>query len=392
MTAKEIAEAFDGKSSWTEHLQKHYQYYRGGVANYVTYVRQCNMKKQALLKKKKEHTPLPTIAQSATVENDLPDKIQQYLKRNQKASIEQLSDAFDVSVSKVRDAIKLAKDNGSVISIDRDMVLFGEPEKRAPHKLDVKGMSVNTYRFGAIGDNHLCSKYERLDVLNALYDYFEQEGITTVYNTGNYIDGEARFNKHDIHTHGMFGQIDYFLKNYPQREGIKTYYIAGDDHEGWYTQREGVDIGSLTEMMARKQGREDLVYLGYMEQDVILPAKNKKGKTVIRVLHPGGGSSYAVSYTTQKIIESYQGGEKPDVLLIGHYHKAEYLFNRGVHSVQTGCTMDQSPFMRKKRLAAHLGGWIIEFSTDDNGAITRFKQEFIPFYDNNYYKQWQHKK
>jgi hypothetical protein len=78
--------------------------------------------------------------------------------------------------------------------------------------------------------------------------------------------------------------------------------------------------------------------------------------------------------------------------LVGHYHKAEYNFCRGVHAVQTGCLQDQTPFMRKKKLAAHLGGWIIEFSTDDQGAITRFKQEFIPFYDNGYYKEkWSYK-
>jgi len=126
-----------------------------------------------------------------------------------------------------------------------------------------------------------------------------------------------------------------------------------------------------------------------MEADIVIPSKN--GKTTLRLVHPGGGSSYAISYTEQKIVESYSGGEKPDILLVGHYHKAEYSYVRGVHIVQTGTTEDQSPFMRKKRLAAHLGGWIIEFSVDINGAITRFKQEFIPFYDNAYYKKWAYK-
>jgi hypothetical protein len=34
---------------------------------------------------------------------------------------------------------------------------------------------------------------------------------------------------------------------------------------------------------------------------------------------------------------SFQGGEKPSVLLIGHYHKFEYCYPREVHVVQTGC-------------------------------------------------------
>ncbi|MFK5283596.1 hypothetical protein ACI3PL_28885, partial [Lacticaseibacillus paracasei] len=80
-------------------------------------------------------------------------------------------------------------------------------------------MATGFYKIGFCGDSHLCSKYERMDILNALYDYYEEQGITTVYNTGNWIDGEARFNKHDINTHGLDNQIDYFIKNYPKRNG-----------------------------------------------------------------------------------------------------------------------------------------------------------------------------
>lgn len=327
---------------------------------------------------------------SSAPKKSIKDDVSALIKKGKHESIEAISDALDVGVSKVREAIKELTDVGHNFTTNGDRVFFSNViPKSEPTKLDVKKMSTGFYRFGAVGDNHMGSKYERADVLEALYDLFESEGIKVVYNTGNWIDGEARFNKHDLNVHGMDNQIRHFVQNYPQRKGITTYFIAGDDHEGWYTQREGVDIGRYAEFIAREEGRKDLVYLGYMEADVHIKAKN--GETVVRVLHPGGGSSYATSYSIQKIVESYQGGEKPHVLLAGHYHKADYLYYRGVHCVQTGTTQDQSPFMRKKKLAAHLGGWIIEFHNDDNGAITRFKQEFIPFYDNSYYKKWSYK-
>src|ERR1700744_3704766 len=41
----------------------------------------------------------------------------------------------------------------------------------------------NTFVFGACGDNHLGSKYARLDVLNSLYDIYEKEGVDRVFNT-----------------------------------------------------------------------------------------------------------------------------------------------------------------------------------------------------------------
>ncbi len=325
---------------------------------------------------------------------NLKNGIKEILKKGATVkSIYDLADHFDTAPKKITGAIEELISEGYTLKLDNADVIFSKIIPKAPAKvLDVSKLSTGFYKFGVTSDNHLCSRYERLDVLHALYDVFEREGVKTVFNAGNWIDGEARFNKHDLIEggHGLDNQLKYFLKHYPQREGIETRLITGDDHEGWYTQREGVDVGAYMQMKAREAGRNDLFNLGHMEADIILKAP--KGQTVLRVLHPGGGSSYAVSYTSQKIVESYTGGEKPNILLVGHYHKAEYLFNRGVHIVQTGTTMDQSPFMRKKRLAAHLGGWVIEFAVDDYGAVTRFKTEWFPFYDTEYYNsRWGYK-
>jgi hypothetical protein len=119
-----------------------------------------------------------------------------------------------------------------------------------------------------------------------------------------------------------------------------------------------------------------------MEHDIVF--RGRKQKSVMRLIHAGGGSSYATSYAPQKIVESYQGGEKPNVLLVGHYHKAEYGYPREVHTLQVGCTCDQTPFMRKKKLQAHVGGWTVEMTVNEDGLITRFKAEWMPFYDLGY--------
>jgi hypothetical protein len=236
-----------------------------------------------------------------------------------------------------------------------------------------------TYVFGVTTDNHLCSKYQRMDVLNDLYDQFAAAGVDRVYNCGNWIDGEARFNKFDIFVHGMGPQVKYFVDNYPQREGIKTYFIAGDDHEGWYCQREGIDIGRYTESEAHAAGREDLVYIGYMEAFVDLLAHDTQNRAKMLVCHPGGGSSYALSYTSQKSVEAYDDGEKPDIALFGHYHKLEYCYVRGVHAIQCGTTEDQTPFMRKRKLAAHVGGVIVKVTQNPDGTIKKVQVEFATY-------------
>lgn len=243
-----------------------------------------------------------------------------------------------------------------------------------------------THEIGFVTDNHLCNKHSRVDVLNAAYDHFERSGITRVFNAGNWIDGEARFNKTELITSpGMDRQLDYLINVYPQRKGIVTHYIAGDDHEGWYQQREGVEVGKYLELRAKEQGRHDLKYLGYAEADIRL--KFGAGDAVMRVVHPGGGSAYAISYTDQKRAESYHGGEKPHVELVGHYHKWNHGYPREIHTVQGGCTCDQTMFMRKKRLQAHVGFAVVKIKQRQDGAIERFAAEWFPFYDRGFYEQ-----
>jgi biotin operon repressor len=250
----------------------------------------------------------------------------------------------------------------------------------------------NTFVMGVTSDNHLGSKYTRLDVLNSLYDRFAEEGVDRVFNAGNWIDGEARFNKFDLEVHGMESQVRYLAKHYPRRPGLHTFAVAGDDHEGWYAQREGVNIGKYAERVMRENGREDWHDLGYMEAHVRLKNANSGKEAVLAVVHPGGGSAYAYSYTVQKIVESLDGGEKPAAAFYGHYHKLWSGNIRNVWVVQTGCTEDQTPFMRKKRLEAHVGGGIIKFRQDPKtGALVEMSANLLRYFNRGYYNdRWSH--
>ncbi len=240
------------------------------------------------------------------------------------------------------------------------------------------------HKFGLLGDTHLCSKWARLDVLRALYDIYEREGVTTVLHAGNIVDGECRFNRHELVVKSGFEpQAEYLAAEYPQRKGIETWFITGEDHEGWWVQREGINVGERLQQTAQKAGRNDLRWIGHTERDIYFKAKN--GSAWARIMHPGGGTAYAISYTTQKLVESFQGGEKPHMLFVGHYHKYEHGYPREVHVVQSGCVQDQSSFMRRRKIQAHVGGAIVRFHQSDSGEISRFVCEWIPFYDRKFY-------
>jgi hypothetical protein len=126
----------------------------------------------------------------------------------------------------------------------------------------------NTFLFGVVSDNHAGSKYERLDVLADLFRRFSDAGADRVFHAGNWIDGDSRFNTHDVHTRGMDAQIRHLIDIWP-RVGLTTYAIWGKDHEGWYAQREGVDVGRYCEHRFRDHVRSDWIDLGFMEAHVL---------------------------------------------------------------------------------------------------------------------------
>jgi len=317
------------------------------------------------------------------------DAVKAFLKRkNYSSSLIDIANAVDASPIKVQAAIESLRNSSLNFTIlpNGSVQWMEHPVAGGSHVIshDLCDYGGGWRKIGACGDQHLGSNYERLDVNEAVYDLYESEGVTQVFNTGNWIEGEAgRLNFADVKVHGMDDQIEYAIKHYPKRDGIKTYFVAGDDHEGWYQKKNRITIGAHFERMARDAGRDDLIYLGYMEADIRLPAKH--GESFLKVMHPGGGSAYATSYAPQKIAEAFQEGEKPHICLLGHYHKMDYGFHRGIHMVQTGTSQDQSSFMRKQKIKAHVGAALIEFHQSPYGDINRFKVEFFPFYDRDFY-------
>lgn len=236
-------------------------------------------------------------------------------------------------------------------------------------------------RFGLCGDTQYNSKYTQITHIHKFYDICQYEGITDIYHTGDIDEGEEMRmgHKYECYNQGVDDHIDEIVKVHPQRKGMTTHFITGN-HDHSIFKRVGFDIGPVIASQ-----RPDMKYLGRDDAIVMLTPN-----CALELKHPGDGTAYALSYKIQKQIESMQGGDKPNIYAVGHYHKADYLFYRNVHALQTGCFQAQTPFMQSKGLAAHLGGWIIEINVDDEGTITRFKCEFVPFYKpiKDDYKNW----
>lgn len=242
--------------------------------------------------------------------------------------------------------------------------------------------------YGLLGDTHLCCKQERLAELHNFYDLMQSEGIKTVFHAGNIVDGYIpKINGDSVFSTSVDGQCQYVLDNYPKRDGMTTYFITGDDHEGWW-QKEGFNFGGYLHYLAEHQERKDLQYIGHVEADVEL--KSKTGaSTIIKIQHPGGGSAYARSYTGQKQVEAFEGGEKPSILIQGHYHVSNYMNDRNIHVISLPGWQDQTIFARKKRLRMEIGGAMTRFKRNHlDGSVTRFQIEFVRYFTRGYYKPY----
>jgi len=228
-----------------------------------------------------------------------------------------------------------------------------------------------THKFGYVTDTHIGSLFSDLDLLETAYNIFKKNGITTVFHSGDLVDGMKIYKGQDFELSavGEDSQINLVEERYPRKDGITTYFIAGN-HDRSFWKLSGSDIGPKIQ-----DKRPDLQYLGHQEANIILG--DGDNTATIRLIHPDGGSAYAISYKAQRYIAELQSGTKPDILLIGHYHKAEVLFYRGVISVQGGTCQHQTPFMRGKSLAAAMGFWTIDVTVGPNRIID-FSPKFYP--------------
>jgi hypothetical protein len=254
-------------------------------------------------------------------------------------------------------------------------------ENQKPIIINEKWKGDKVIRFGIVTDTHFNSKYAQITHLHNFYDICEQNGIHKVYHAGDIDEGENMRpgHKYECYKQGADDHVDEIVRIYPQRKGITTEYLTGN-HDASMIKHCGYNIGPA---IAHK--REDMKYLG-SDCAIINLTENCK----LELRHPWNGSSYADSYQIQKIVEAMESDSKPNLLVVGHYHKAGQFFPRNVHALLGGAFQSQTPFTRGKNLRVQMGGWIIEMEVDKQGTIEVIKPIFIPYYKaiEDDYKNW----
>jgi predicted phosphodiesterase len=291
------------------------------------------------------------------------------------ATVEQLADLADVSPRRVRESLERLTAQGYRIALgqtearlERDTAATAVRHVARPELFDG-----DVFRFAIVSDTHLGSIAERPDALATAYEVIAREEIRTVYHAGDLVDGLGvyRTQNTEVRLHTYEQQVDHATDVYPLIDGVTTYIIGGNhDLEGDFGKAGADPVQAVTNR------RDDFEYLGRYSARVELP-----NGAEIHLLHPQGGGSYATSYRAQKIVESYEGGDKPAVTVIGHYHKAGYFPTRGVHTLLAGTFQGPTTFSTRKAMgAAGWGFYLVDCRLADDGSIVRFRPEFCPFY------------
>lgn len=293
------------------------------------------------------------------------------LLRRQPMSEDELANALDRgphSITLALDGLRL--DGYPLVRRGERWALDRSPAP-AEATTDLPTPADGVLRVGLVGDTHLGSKAQQLTYLREVYRRFEDAGVQVIYHLGDVLDGVDVFRgqhaEQFLHTYDE--QVDYAVDEYP-RASVPTRLIGGNHDLA------GLRRGDSDPLRRLCQERPDLEYLGPYSAWPMLD------RLLMYLLHPQGGGAYAISYKLQKIVESFEGGRKPHILVVGHWHQMAYIHTRNVHALYPGCFQAQTEFQRRRALQPQVGAVMLEIRVAEDGAwhevTPTFYRYFVP--------------
>lgn len=226
-------------------------------------------------------------------------------------------------------------------------------------------------KFGVLSDLHIGSAYTDEHEVEMAIAECARQGCEMLLISGDLTEGMSGRDGHiyELQHVGYRAQRAAAIRLLSRFPG-KIKAISGN-HDLWYMSK-GNQGALIVEDICR--ALPDAEYLGEHEGSVYFNGAR------VDLWHGEDGASYALSYRLQKIVESIEGGTKPNMIITGHDHKSMYLPNlRNIQAIAAGCLQHQTPWMRHKKLAAYCGFWIVELCIRD-GKIIKVRPEWTMLY------------
>jgi len=298
------------------------------------------------------------------------------LTRKSPLPFEQLCDKLDVPPAKLRGLIEGARRQGMRIQVNGDHVgLDLSTIEERTHQTGIAPVVGDVQRVAVISDTHLGSKYCLRAQLVDFIEWAYAQGVRNVLHPGDVTDGDYSHGKFEMSHMGLEDQTRDLFEVLPKKKGLRYHAITGN-HDFTFTEKSGVNVGAYIEGYFAKRGRDDIRFYG--DRGAFLDILGAK----IHLWHPRSGTSYALSYALQKQIEKYAPGEKPQILLAGHWHTRVLLEVRGVNAMACGTFQGGgSAFSKSLGGAPSIGGTLLQWGLTEDGTMRDFSVTFRSYFE-----------
>jgi len=270
----------------------------------------------------------------------------------------ELNNKYNINDEKVDKFIDKLREKGHDIQhegADGEEIYYLSAE--VPNKFSI-GSEGEKVKFGIVSDTHLGSEAEQMKSLEKYYDKLQEEDVDIVLHAGDISDGIGVYRGQIQHkkdgTRTWSDLIDYVAENYPQREGIHTFFIEGN-HDAKMFDKTGIHLGEELE-----RRRDDLHYIGDNYANLDLGGLN------IDIVHPSGGQPYTLGYRAQTWLRDKPSSEIADVTIFGHLHQFLDAESEGSQVIYAGAFQGSTPYLNKKGIKPKAGGWIVEAELSEN--------------------------
>ena len=292
---------------------------------------------------------------------------------------------------KKEEAVKLAKESKIDVNTFK-AVIEAEVYHSVKPNLDLSSyIKEGKVDIGVVSDTCFNSKYQRLDLVHTVYRHFQELGVSYVLHCGNIVE---KYIKNRLDVENSI-QVDYdaMLSSFEQwmpNIGVKTYFIGGRNEESYNNKKISSRDPATGEWNVEEinliedlSSYENLEFLGWNNARIKV-----SDKVTIALASPSSGSRkpYTISYSMQKLIDSYGGGEKPTIQLLGYYNKRWDSISKDVFAIMIGTLQNQIPQQYAKQEPSHtLGGLVLRLNFDKKGNLEKgwngITIRDIPFYE-----------
>lgn len=328
----------------------------------------------------RRHGTHPVAEPAGETRDELVEQVIKLSKRG--IEFEALCNELGLPPKTVRDLIEEAKRRGFAVAGLGSSVLWA-PSQPREGIVDIKtpAQAGPWRRFAVMSDLHFGSKYHLRSQLLDFVDRAYESGVRLMFLPGDLLDGCYRHGRWELTHHGFDEQVKDFFDGLPVRKGLEYFGISGNHDQTF--EETGLVVHRAIEDFFRRNHRTDLTMLGARGASVRLrgPSDPERG-LVVEMWHPLRGGSYALSYGLQKKIEGYAPGQKPDVILTGHWHQSVYVHARGIHAFSCGTFQGGgSAFGKALGGAPSIGGWIIEYALTSDGTVRHLRPHWCSYYE-----------